>query len=173
MKKSDTPFSSRKMLKVSALILIGCFIIFLGSVVIAGLYQAFSGNTALSEVSRNISLPEDAEKIPLEQIPVSSLTFQEVQSKYSELVNDDQWKEYASGILGNHIKWAGKVTSIESRRVEVDMGNAPLRYLVLLDVPDEQKARIATGDLIRFEGRLQGFHIVKGMNPVVDSVQLK
>jgi hypothetical protein len=173
MRKPNTSFSSGKTLKASTFILVGFLVLFLASSVIAGLYQATRGNASLFEVSRNISLPEDADDAFSEQTPISSLTFQDVQSKYSELTNDDQWREYALSILGNHVDWSGKVSSIESRRVEIDMGTAPLRYLVLLDVPDEDKARMSIGDQIEFEGRLQGFHLVKGMNPVVDNVRIK
>jgi hypothetical protein len=42
-----------------------------------------------------------------------------------------------------------------------------------MGVSDEDKALMSIGDLIMFEGRLQGFHLVKGMNPVIDNVQIK
>jgi hypothetical protein len=45
-----------------------------------------------------------------------------------------------------------------------DTGTAPLRYLVILDISDDEKAHLPIGDIIAFEGRLQGFHLVKGMN---------
>ena len=173
MKKTFLPFSSGKTLKPSIFILVGFLVLFLGCSVIAGLYQVTRGNASLAEFSRNISLPEDADDEFSEQASISLLTFQEVQSKYSELTNDEQWREYALSILGNRVNWSGKVSSIESRRVEIDMGTAPLRYLVLLDVPDEDKVHMSIGDLIEFEGRLQGFHLVKGMNSVVDNVRIK
>jgi hypothetical protein len=173
MKKNNQPFSAMKTFKASTFIIIGSLGLFLVCGVIAGVYQATRGSASLSEISRNISLPEDASDQFSEGTPFSSLTFQEIQLKYTELADDDQWREYARNILGNHVNWSGKVSSIERRRVEIDMGSAPLRYVVLVDILDENKSRMSIGDFVEFEGRLQGFHLVKGMNPVIDNVRIK
>ena len=164
--------SSRKILTVSIFILVGILGLCLSCGVIAEIIQFTRGNGTLFEVSRNVNLPENADNSGPKLTPIVSLTFDEVQSKYREY-GDDQWKEYAQSILGNRVNWSGKVSSIEERRIEIDMGTAPLRYTVLLGLTGDEKAQLAIGDLFEFEGRLISFHFVKGMCSVLDSVRIK
>ena len=164
--------SSKRILTVSMLFIVGPLVLFLVCGVIAEIYQVTRGNSSLSEVSRNVNLPEGADNSGPKFTPIASLSFEEVQSKYREY-DDDQWREYALSILGNRVSWSGKVSSIERRRVEVDMGSAPLQYTVLLGLTDNEKDRLTIGDLIEFEGRLITFHQVKGMCPGLDNVQIK
>lgn len=141
------------------------------SFVVAAVYQSTRGNASLSEVARNVNLPEDAEQGSDINSQVSSLTFDEIQAKYRAF-DDEQWREYAEDILGSRVRWSGKVTDKDNRRVEIDMGSAPLQYLYLIYLSQEEKTRINPGDTIVFEGRLQSFHLMKGMNVVVDYVVL-
>jgi hypothetical protein len=163
--------TSRLLLKVSSVILIAIFGCVAISFVIAAVYQSTRGNASLSEVARNVNLPEDAEQGADINSQVASLTFEEVQAKYRDL-DDEQWREYAKGILGSRVRWSGKVTDKDNRRVEIDMGSDPLQYLYLIYLSEGEKENIKIGDTLAFDGRIQSFHLMKGMNIVMDYVIL-
>jgi hypothetical protein len=159
--------SSCFLLKTSSFMLnaiFGCVGI---AFVVAALYQAAAGNASLSEVNRNVNLPDASIKGVEINSNISLLTFQEIQINYHSL-NDEQWKNYTAGILGSRVRWSGTVTDMDNRRVEVDMGSAPLQYLHFIDLIEEGKANINIGDTLTFEGRIQCFHLMKGMNIIAD-----
>jgi hypothetical protein len=155
-------------MKISVYIIGGVIALFLICLIISVIYQGTRSNTSITEVNRNISLPEGSKN----ELPLSILSYSEIQNNYSEL-NDDQWKEYAKSILGTRVSWSGTISAVENRRVEVDMGTTPLRYLILMGLSDSEKADLSIGDTIEFEGRIQSFHLVKGMNTVLDFVQIR
>ncbi len=125
----------------------------------------------LAEAARNIDLYGVGDQGTVLEGNVSSLAFAEIQSNYRNSTND-QWHTYALVVLGKWVEWSGKVTAIDSRRVEIDMGSNPLRYLYLIDLGEDEKSTINIGDTLQFEGRLQSFHLMKGMNIVLDNVLL-
>jgi len=163
--------TSRLLLKTNSIILIVIFSCIVVAFVIAAVYQSTRGKASLSAVTRNVNLPEDAEQGSDVNAQISSLTFEEIQAKYRDL-DDEQWREYAEGILGSRVRWSGKVTDKDNRRVEIDMGSAPLQYLYLIYLPEDEKANVEIGDVLAFDGRIQSFHLMKGMNIVMDYVIL-
>jgi hypothetical protein len=163
---------AEKITKFSFYSFIGIVVILVIAFLIAAIYQATSGNGSIFEVSRNVSLPEDTADDYHPMIPIISMTYQDLQLKYHDL-SDDEWRFYGFNILGNRVNWSGRVSDIDSRRVEIDMGNSPLRYLVLLGISSDEKAQLSIGKTIEFEGRLQSFHVIKGMTPVLDNVEIK
>lgn len=151
---------------IVTILVFGCFLL---AFVVASIYQASQGSSILAETARNVDLREVGDQATVLDGRVSSLTFAEIQSNYRDSTTD-QWRIYALGVLGKRVEWSGKVTAIDLRRVEIDMGSSPLRYLYLLDLDEDQNSILNIGDAIQFEGRLQSFHLMKGMNIVLDNV---
>jgi hypothetical protein len=108
------------------------------------------------------------EQEQMKQIPVSSLTWDEVNgalgtgSQNTNLQRQDAWKQYR----GKKVRWQGTVTSIDEGPVlMVKMNRSTIFYDLEIRLSPDQRAKalkLSRGDTITFTGILDQWHTALG-----------